>query len=83
MWLAGPLSGHPASVGPRGREREGEGGQLAFPCCHGKGAGAQWRGGAAGCLLLVALALYVVDLFQWCEVETERTLGGVQGKITG
>lgn len=81
MWLAGPLSGHPASVGPRGRE--GEGGQLAFPCCHGKGAGAQWRGGAAGCLLLVALALYVVDLFQWCEVETERTLGGVQGKITG
>lgn len=40
-------------------------------------------GGAAGCLLLVALALYVVDLFQWCDVETERKLGGVEGKITG
>lgn len=34
-------------------------------------------------MLLLALALYVVDLFQWREVETGRERGGVRGKITG
>lgn len=67
LWLAGPVSG-------------GGGGtilpacQLAFPCCHGEGRA---RGGCAvaGCSLLVALALYVLDLFQRCEVGAGRRTG--------
>lgn len=45
------------------------------------GEGRVGRGGVGrGCLLLVALALYLLDLFQRCEVKTERKLGGGQGR---
>lgn len=42
LWLAVPLSGHPVTVVPQG-------GQLAFPCCHGKGSSeGRGCGGAGG-----------------------------------
>lgn len=61
LWLAGPVSGHPAC-------RSQGGTSLLFLVATVKvvagGGGGAGRGGVGGCLLLVALALYVVDLFQ-------------------